>query len=160
MDAWTDITWLLYAQHVTWAYYVQTGDQPDCANDSAETCTPVAQSATTPGIWNPLPLFEDVQKDGQLTNIQSLNSYFKAAESGTLPAVSWVTPSSADSEHPPASVHQGQAYVTAVINAAMKSPDWDSTAIFLQWDDWGGFYDNIVPPKSTRTAMASAFRQW
>jgi phospholipase C len=43
-------------------------------------------------------------------------------------------------------VHQGQAYVTSVINAAMKSPDWDSTAIFLQWDDWGGFYDNVVPP--------------
>ncbi len=58
----------------------------------------------------------------------------------------WVTPSQADSEHPPASVHQGQAYVTAVINAALKGPDWDSTAIFLQWDDWGGFYDNVVPP--------------
>ena len=36
--------------------------------------------------------------------------------------------------------------MTALINAAMKSPDWDSTAIFLQWDDWGGFYDNVVPP--------------
>ena len=58
----------------------------------------------------------------------------------------WITPSQADSEHPPASIHQGQAYVTAIINAAMKSPDWDSTAIFLQWDDWGGFYDNVVPP--------------
>ncbi len=43
-------------------------------------------------------------------------------------------------------MHQGQAYVTAIINAAMKSPDWDSTAIFLQWDDWGGFYDHVVPP--------------
>jgi phospholipase C len=102
---------------------------------------------TTPGIWNPLPIFEDVQKDGQLTNILPLNSYFTAAQSGTLPAVSWITPSQADSEHPPASVHQGQAYVTAIVNAAMKSPDWDSTAIFLQWDDWGGFYDHVVPPK-------------
>ena len=43
-------------------------------------------------------------------------------------------------------MHQGQAYVTAVINAAMKSPDWKSTAIFLGWDDWGGFYDHVVPP--------------
>jgi phospholipase C len=43
-------------------------------------------------------------------------------------------------------VHQGQAYVTSIINAAMKSPDWDSTAIFLAWDDWGGFYDHVVPP--------------
>jgi phospholipase C len=145
-NAWTDITWLLYNKHIPWAYYVQTGAQPDCDNDSAVACPPVAQSYLTPGIWNPLPVFEDVQKDHQIRNIQPLNNYFASAKAGTLPAVSWVTPSQADSEHPPASVHQGQAYVTAVINAAMKSPDWDSTAIFLQWDDWGGFYDNVVPP--------------
>ena len=74
------------------------------------------------------------------------NNYFAEAKAGTLPVGDVGHPSQADSEHPPASVHQGQAYVTAVINAAMKSPDWDSTAIFLQWDDWGGFYDNVVPP--------------
>ncbi len=147
VNAWTDITWLLYAQHVSWAYYVQTGSQPDCDNDSAETCKPVPQSYTTPGIWNPLPLFEDVQQDHQLTNIQPLDDYFTAAKAGTLPSVTWISPSQADSEHPPASVHQGQAYVTAIINAAMQSPDWDSTAIFLQWDDWGGFYDHVVPPQ-------------
>ena len=144
--AWTDITWLLFAHHVSWAYYVQTGTQPDCDDDSAETCAPVKQSAATPGIWNPLPLFGDVRADHQLKNIQSLDAYFAAAQSGTLPAVSWITPSGPDSEHPPASVHQGQAYVTSIINAAMKSPDWDSTAIFLGWDDWGGFYDHVVPP--------------
>jgi phospholipase C len=146
-NAWTDITWLLHMHHVSWAYYVQTGYQPDCSNDSAETCAPVPQSYGTPGIWNPLPIFEDVQEDHQLGNIKPLQDYLRAARTGTLPAVSWITPSEADSEHPPASVHQGQAYVTALINAAMKSPEWDSTAIFLQWDDWGGFYDNVVPPK-------------
>ena len=145
-DAWTDITWLLYAEHVSWAYYIQTGTQPDCADDSAETCKPVPQAYTTPGIWNPLPLFEDVQKDHQLDDIKPLDDYLAAARAGTLPAVSWIAPSQADSEHPPASVHQGQAYVTALINAAMESPDWDSTAIFLQWDDWGGFFDDVVPP--------------
>jgi phospholipase C len=144
--AWTDITWLLYARHVSWGYYVQTGTQPDCDNDSALTCAPVSQSAATPGIWNPLPLFGDVQQDHQLGNIQPLGSFLNAAEAGTLPAVSWVVPSQPDSEHPPASVHQGQAYTTALINAVMKSPDWDSTAIFLSWDDWGGFYDHVVPP--------------
>jgi phospholipase C len=144
--AWTDITWLLYARHVSWAYYVETGTQPDCGNDAVLTCGAVNQSAETPGIWNPLPLFGDVQQDHQLHNIQSLDSYFRAAKAGTLPAVSWITPSGNNSEHPPASVHQGQAYVTAVINAAMKSPDWKSTAIFLSWDDWGGFYDHLVPP--------------
>jgi phospholipase C len=145
--AWTDITWLLYARHVSWRYYVQTGIQPDCQNDGAETCSPVRQSATTPGIWNPLPLFGDVQQDHQLHNIQSLSDYYASAQAGTLPAVSWITPSQPDGEHPPASVHQGQAYVTSLINAAMKSPDWNSTAIFLTWDDWGGFYDGAVPPR-------------
>jgi phospholipase C len=148
--AWTDITWLLYAHHVSWAYYIQAGTQPDCTSDSAETCAAVKQSAGTPGIWNPLPLFGDVRQDHQLHNIQSLASYFRAARAGTLPAVSWVTPSGNNSEHPPASVHQGQAFVTSVINAAMKSPDWSSTAIFLSWDDWGGFYDHVVPPEVDR----------
>jgi phospholipase C len=145
-NAWTDLTWLLYNHHVPWAYYVQTGDQPDCANDTAVTCPAVKQNYLTPGIWNPLPIFEDVQKDHQLRNIAPLDGFFKAAARGNLPAVSWIAPSQADSEHPPASVHQGQAYVTAIVNAAMKSPDWNSTAIFVQWDDWGGFYDHVVPP--------------
>jgi phospholipase C len=144
--AWTDITWLLFARHISWRYYVQAGDQPDCSDDSAETCAPVRQSASTPGIWNPLPLFGDVQADHQLNNIQPLSAFLSSARTGTLPQVAWIVPSQPDSEHPPASVHQGQAYVTSLINAAMESPDWDSTAIFLSWDDWGGFYDNAVPP--------------
>jgi phospholipase C len=144
--AWTDITWLLYAKHVSWAYYVESGTQPDCDDDSDETCTPVRQSSTTPGIWNPLPLFGDVQQDHQLDNIKDLGAYVTAARSGLLPAVSWIVPSGANSEHPPASVHRGQAYVTSIVNAAMESKDWKSTAIFLSWDDWGGFYDHVIPP--------------
>jgi phospholipase C len=145
--AWTDITWLLHAHHISWAYYVQKGIQPDCQDDSDITCAPVKQAARTPGMWNPLPLFGDVQQDHQLQNIRDLSGYFAAAKAGTLPSVSWITPSGPDSEHPPTSLHQGQAYVTALINAAMKGPDWGSTAIFLAWDDWGGFYDNVVPPQ-------------
>ena len=144
--AWTDITWLLYRHHISWRYYVQAGTQPDCVSDAAETCTRVRQSARTPGIWNPLPLFGDVRQDHQASYVQPLGSYFRAAAAGRLPAVSWITPSGPDSDHPPASIHSGQSYVTAVVNAAMKSPDWNSTAIFVTWDDWGGFYDHVVPP--------------
>jgi phospholipase C len=43
-------------------------------------------------------------------------------------------------------VSAGQAYVTGLVNALMQGPDWNSTAIFLSWDDWGGFYDHVVPP--------------
>ena len=82
-----------------------------------------------------------------MTNIQTQRSFFAAAKAGTLPAVSWLLPDNVDSEHPPALVSTGQSYVTGIINAVMRSPDWNSTAIFLTWDDWGGFYDHVVPPQ-------------
>ena len=145
--AWTDLTYLLYKHHVSWRYYIFKGNQPDCANSSAMLCSPVAQGKKTPGIWNPLLYFEDVHQDHQLGNIQSLSSFFTAAKNGTLPSVSWITPNARVSEHPPNLITAGQTYVTSLINAVMRSPDWDSTAIFLAWDDWGGFYDNVVPPK-------------
>jgi phospholipase C len=151
--AWTDITYLLHQQNVSWGYYVFQGSEPDCENDSAVTCAPVQQGPTTPGIWNPLPSFTDVSQDGQLSNIQSLSSFFSAARNGTLPAVSWINPNGTVSEHPPALVSAGQTYVTGLINAIMQSPDWDSTAIFLSWDDWGGFYDHVVPPVVDRNGF-------
>ena len=145
--AWTDLTYLLYKHHVNWGYYVTSGSEPDCENPAAETCAPVFQSASTPGIWNPLPWFDTVQADHQLGNIQDVTNFYTAAKNGTLPAVSWVVPSAAVSEHPPAAVSFGQSYVTSLINAVMSGPDWNSSAIFLSWDDWGGFYDNVVPPR-------------
>jgi phospholipase C len=75
-----------------------------------------------------------------------VTKFYAAAKDGTLPAVSWVVPSNAVSEHPPSPVSAGQSYVTSLVNAVMNSPNWDSTAIFLAWDDWGGFYDHVVPP--------------
>ncbi|HXJ65741.1 MAG TPA: alkaline phosphatase family protein [Actinomycetota bacterium] len=143
---WTDLTWLLYQHQVTWRYYVGKGTQPDCAGDQM-FCLQGRQAAGTPGIWNPLPSFEDVRQDGQQSNVQPLGRFIQAARSGDLPNVSWIVPNQRDSEHPPASIRTGQAYVTRVIDAAMQSPDWNSTAIFLAWDDWGGFYDHVRPPR-------------
>lgn len=143
--AWTDMTYLLFKQNVSWRYYVQTGTQPDCANDAAD-CPPVHQDAKTPGIWNPLPYFDTVKQDGQLDNIANVTDFYKAARTGQLPAVSWIIPSQPNSEHPPALLSAGQAWTASLINAIMQGPDWDSTVIFLTWDDWGGFYDHVVPP--------------
>jgi phospholipase C len=144
--AWTDLTYLLHKQSVSWGYYVVSGSEPDCENDAALSCAPVGQSPKTPGIWNPLPYFDTVKNDGQLGNIQSVANFYSAAKAGTLPVVSWVVPSGEVSEHPPAPVSFGQSYVTSLVNAVMQSPDWSSTAIFLSWDDWGGFYDHVAPP--------------
>ncbi|MGZ4309006.1 MAG: alkaline phosphatase family protein, partial [Gaiellaceae bacterium] len=115
--------------------------------DHALTCPYVRQSAGTPGIWNPLPHFATVRQDGQLGNIRPLAAFLRAARRGSLPAVSWVVPNDRVSEHPPALVSTGQAWVTKLIDTVMRGPDWRSTAIFLSWDDWGGFYDHVVPPR-------------
>jgi phospholipase C len=143
--AWTDLTDLLHAHGVSWGYYLDQGYQPDCADDGI-SCAPTPQKVSVPGIWNPLPGFSDVQQNGQAGNVQDISKFVSAAKAGTLPAVSWVVPNSRDSEHPPGLVSVGQSYVTNLVNTVMSGPDWSSTAIFLAWDDWGGFYDHVVPP--------------
>jgi phospholipase C len=144
--AWTDITYLLHAHNISWGYYITPGAQPDCDGGNAN-CTPTTLTPGTPNIWNPLPSFTDVHQDNQLGNIQPVTNFLADARDGTLPAVSWIVPDQTHSEHPPANIRTGQAYVTNLINHVMESPDWDSTAIFLDWDDWGGFYDNVIPPR-------------
>jgi phospholipase C len=143
--SWTDLTYLLQQHHVSWRYYIDRGTEPDCEDDAA-TCVSVKQNRQTPGIWNPLPLFTDVQQAQQRGNVQGAARFRQAARAGDLPAVSWVTPNQVHSEHPPASVHVGQAWVTGLINDVMRGPDWKDTAIFVSWDDWGGFYDHVPPP--------------
>ncbi len=145
-SAWTDLTYLLHKQGVSWGYYVSAGLAPDTDDDSAAVPT-ASQSATTPSYWNPLPTFTTVKQDGELSNIQDISKFTAQAKTGTLPAVCWVVPDHAHSEHPPAKISDGQAFVTGLVNAAMQGPDWNSTAIFLVWDDWGGFYDHVAPPK-------------
>jgi phospholipase C len=143
--SWTDVTYLLHQAGVSWAYYLDEGAEPDCEND-AMFCESKPQSVGVPGIWNPLPWFDTVQQDNELDNIQPQANFYAAARDGTLPNVVWIVPNQPNSEHPPALVSNGQAYVTSMINAVMQGPNWRSTAIFLTWDDWGGFYDHVVPP--------------
>jgi phospholipase C len=134
-----------YRHHVSWGYYIKEGPEPDC-EDAQMFCPYQPQSARTPGIWNPLPSFDTVHEDNQLGNIQDTRRFYAAVRSGHLPAVSWVIPNGIVSEHPPSSIKAGQAYVTSLINAIGRSREWKSTAIFLAWDDWGGFYDHVRPP--------------
>ncbi|HET7567595.1 MAG TPA: alkaline phosphatase family protein [Gaiellaceae bacterium] len=147
--AWTDLTYLLHRDHVSWRYYVAKGAEPDC-RDNSMICVPIHQDAKTPGIWNPLPWFDTVRHDHQLADVAPLRTFYRAARAGTLPAVSWITPVQSTSDHPPADIRRGQAYVTGLVNAIMSGKDWRSTAIFLAWDDWGGFYDHVRPPHVDR----------
>jgi phospholipase C len=148
--AWTDLTYLLHKQHIKWRYYIFKGNEPACDSNANLPCTPVTNGPKSLSIWYPLKWFDTVHKDKQAKNIESVSHLFTAAQAGKLPAVSWVAPSITVSEHGPALVGAGQTYVTSLINAIMRSPDWKSTAIFLTWDDWGGDYDHLAPPRVDR----------
>jgi len=66
---------------------------------------------------------------------------------GRLPQVSWVIPPTPESDHPGyGDLCSGENWTVRTINALMKSPSWDRTAIVLTWDDFGGFYDHVAPP--------------
>jgi phospholipase C len=102
----------------------------------------------TPSAKNPLPGFSAVHETDQLGNIQTHDDFRQAVEDGTLPSVSWIVPGNDVSEHPQSSqgIDAGMAYVTRLVNTVMESPYWESSAIFVTWDDWGGFYDHVLPP--------------
>ena len=137
---WAPITWMLHKAGVSWRYYVgpDTCIAPPC---------PTSGGAITVPVQNPLPGFRAVAVTHQLQNIRDNTDYFAAAAAGTLPSVSWVMPTEGRGDHPPDDIRPGQAWVTKVVNAAMLGPDWEHTAIFLTWDDWGGFYDHVRPPR-------------
>jgi phospholipase C len=69
------------------------------------------------------------------------------ARTGHLPAVSWLIPPGPVDEHPPASMCEGENWTVSVLNAVMQGPDWNSTVVFMTWDDFGGFYDHVAPPQ-------------
>ena len=131
---------LLYKAGVSWGYFVGSGScvTPPCGG---------LTGPVTADVQDPLPGFLATQATGQFANIRPNNDFYAMAQQGNLPSVSWIVPVKDAGDHPPDDISKGQAYVTAVINAAMKSPDWDTTAIFLAWDDWGGFYDGVAPPR-------------
>jgi len=137
---WTDITYLLHEAGVSWAYY---------AGGTLCERRPCGGNAPTPA-QNPLPAFTTVQENRQVRNIKAHPDFYRAVEDGTLPTVSWIVPGHGGiSEHPGngAPLTRGQAHVTRLINAVMRSDLWLNTAIFLTWDDWGGFYDHVEPPR-------------
>jgi phospholipase C len=119
----------LVAAHVSWHYYA--GDSGFLNN------------------WNPLPAFPYVENNDSLVqNISETGQFINDLKNGSLPSVSWVMPDSdIVSEEPPGNVTLGEQTVVSEINAVMNSQYWNSTAIFLTWDDWGGFYDHVPPPQ-------------
>jgi phospholipase C len=138
--AWTSITWLLDRENVSWGYYAANGtcELPPCDDRSGPS---------SPATRNPLAGFTHVRQDRQVDRLQTLSDFLAQLENGRVPSVSWIVPGTA-SDHPQSGkgIRASQAYVTRLINAIGRSRIWDKSAIFLTWDDWGGFYDHELPP--------------
>jgi phospholipase C len=80
-------------------------------------------------------------------DVATPDQFLMDAGTGHLPAVSWLLPPGPESEHPPNSMCEGENWTVSVLNAVMQGPDWNSTVVFITWDDFGGFYDHVMPPQ-------------
>jgi phospholipase C len=94
--------------------------------------------------------------DRKAQHVFPMSQYYADAAAGTLPNVSFVDPKFLDTpkiesdEHPPSNVQVGQKFVADVINGLMASPNWSSSALFLTYDEHGGFYDHVAPPEAPK----------
>jgi len=98
-------------------------------------------------MWSVLDNFSQVRNTSLWSNVANYSTFATDAQSGNLPAFSWLTPPWNLSEHPPESTCVGENWTIKQINAIMSGPDWSSTVIILAWDDFGGFYDHVAPPQ-------------
>ncbi len=96
-------------------------------------------------IWNAPILVQSEYKSPNI--VKNPNLFVQDVNAGKMANISWVTPPASSSDHPPTSLEAGQNFVTSAVNAIMNSSYWSSTAIFVTWDDWGGFYDHVSPPQ-------------
>ncbi len=122
---------LLDAKEVSWKYYT-----PSISGSGA--------------LWNAFDMIAPVRYGPEWTTnvVSPETTIFTDITNGTLPSVSWVIPDAANSDHPgSAQKDTGPSWVASVVNAIGESTYWDSTAIVITWDDWGGFYDAVPPPQ-------------
>ncbi len=116
---------LLDQQQLSWLYYTPTPNQ----------------------IWTGPNSIQHLRMGQDWANvIASPARVLKDILNGQLASVSWVIPNAPASDHPHENNGSGPSWVASIVNAVGSSSYWDSTAIFVTWDDWGGWYDHVAPP--------------
>ncbi len=143
-SGYTTLRDLFDAKSISWKYY-----------------TPVWKSDTPSALWNAFDVISPVRYGSEWrTNVISpATKIFADIDHGTLPAMSWVIPDAQNSDHPGYSTEDtGPAWIADVVNAIGESRYWDSTAVIVVWDDWGGFYDPVAPPLPRDNQGGPGFR--
>ena len=120
---------LLSKANIPWAYYA-------------------AQPKQEGYIWSAYSAIRHIRETGEWRrHVLPVDGLVDDIRKNSLPPVTWIAPRFELSEHPEANFCDGENWSTRVIDAIMRSPMWKSTAIFVTWDDYGGFYDHVPPPQ-------------
>jgi len=129
-DQWRTMADTLDAAKLSWRYYAPVLSQNG-------------------GLWSAFQAIRNVYYGPDWKNnvVSPPSQFLVDTANGNLAAVTWVIPEAQDSDHPATHSNTGPSWVASVVNAVGQSKDWDSTAIFIVWDDWGGYYDNVAPPQ-------------
>jgi phospholipase C len=126
----------LSAAGVSWKMYAPTQPGPEDAGSQS----------TNGYVWTVYDAIRHIRDSSEWrSHIASTEQFVVDARAGSLPAVSWISSPSDYSEHPPSSVCVGENWTVSLLSALGGGPSWKDSAVFLTWDDWGGFYDHVPP---------------
>jgi phospholipase C len=133
---------LLQRKAIPWAYY-------------AAPPVPWEQSPSSGYIWSAFASVRHIRDNRTewTHHVFPVQQVVDDIRHDRLPPVTWITPQFALSEHPEYNFCHGENWTTRIVDAIMRSPMWKDTAIFLTWDDWGGFYDHVPPPQVDRFGL-------
>ena len=126
---------------VSWKFYVQNYD-PRITFRSRQLTDRGSQIVWVP----PLDYARYLDDPKLFSHIVDMDQYYKDLTNGTLPEVAYVAPSGS-SEHPPGSIQAGERFVRTLMNGLIESRYWKDSAFIWTYDDWGGWYDHVKPPK-------------
>ena len=126
--------------------YATLGDELDTAGVSWRYYTSPVNDGNG-GVWSAYQAVKHIYEgpDWNKNVVTPQTQFFHDVSKGALPAVSWITPTCQNSDHPNCGSHTGPDWVASLVNAIGSSQYWDSTVVFIFWDDYGGWYDHVAP---------------
>jgi phospholipase C len=129
----------LDAAHLTWRFYASKYGSRSSGSGSG---------------WSAYQAVKHIRYGHDWKKVISPNwTFITDVRAGKLANFTWITPVCADSDHVACGGGYGPSWVAALVNTIGKSKFWDSTAIFVQWDDWGGLYDHVPPAHLDRDSL-------
>lgn len=152
----TAISDMLSGSNITWRWYNHPIAKTYGAAINNLTWNGTGGSAFL--LWNPLAAKAESYTSPMSSHFVNSSSFYSNAAKGTLPSVSFIIPPGIYSDHPPFSAAAAQDWEASIVDAVESSPDWNHTALFITYDEYGGFYDNVAPPLALGTTLRLGFR--